>query len=136
MIPGHNFYHTFNKGKTTSPVTASITTIYVKEETESHHPMIKILKRICPSDPDLINRLKQIINPLDNLKQSPYTSCKICLTTISNYHSPGDIGDPIKSLFLKPFNPPSTPPTRTQGFPVPTNRWTTAQRWPHNMPPL
>ena len=34
MILGHNFYHTFNRDKTTSPVTASITTINEKKRSQ------------------------------------------------------------------------------------------------------
>ena len=63
---GHIFYHTFTKDKTTSNVTASITSINEKEETLARHPMIKTLKRMCPSDPELINRLKQILNMMDD----------------------------------------------------------------------
>jgi hypothetical protein len=95
---GHNFYHTFIKDQTTSNVAASITLINEKEETLARHPIIKTLKRLCPSNPELINRLKQILNTLDD----PQAITLQFMQDLSNYnfecHSPDGTEDPMTSL--------------------------------------
>ena len=97
-ILGHNFYHTFIQDQTTSNVAASITPINEKEETLARHPMIKTLKRLCPPNPQLINRLKQILNSLDD----PQAITMQFMQDLSNYnfecHSPDGTEDQMTSL--------------------------------------
>ena len=60
--------------------------------------MIKTLKRLCPPNPQLINRLKQILNSLDE----PQAITMQFMQDLSNYnfecHSPDDSEDQMPSL--------------------------------------
>ena len=97
-ILGHEFYHTYIHDQTTTNVAASIVPINEKEETLARHPMIKTLKRLCPPNPQLINRLKQILNSLDE----PQAITMQFMQDLSNYnfecHSPDDSEDQMPSL--------------------------------------
>jgi hypothetical protein len=71
-IRGHNFYHTSNKRIPSLPKKPSHLcprslhrTRKGKEEIMAKYPMTKTPERTCPPDPDLNNRLKNIINHLD-----------------------------------------------------------------------